>query len=130
MPTLRRLSAFENVRVSGIVARRALATFHSSLERSPKMRAGEHEHVAHPGHPPLAGGLVARAARNQAAHRVADQGDLVDLYRPIPVELAEQPREITSVGADAATAVVADVDRRVAKVFLERGSVWTMPIGV
>src|SRR4051812_44738025 len=67
---------------------------------------------------------MARTARDEAAHRVADEHDLLDRYWPLVHGLLEQRREAPSVVRDVEARVVAQVERRVAQVVLEPRAVW------
>jgi hypothetical protein len=66
--------------------------------------------------------VVASATRHQPAHAVADDHQLLELRRPLGDQLLEQRREGAPVGRDVQTAVVEEIDRRVAEVACERGA--------
>ncbi len=65
---------------------------------------------------PRSRGLAAGAARDQPAHRVPDERDLLDLHGPRGDDLLEQVGKRAAVAGDVAAAVVADVERRAADV--------------
>ncbi len=90
-------------------------------ERGAAVRRAEADDVADaagPVHPRL-DRLVAGAARDEAAHRVADERDLGHLGGPRGDDLLEQLGQRAPVLRDVAAAVVADVERGAAEVALE-----------
>ncbi len=83
-----------------------------------QMRRAERDHVAHAFGPAMAAhrSVVAGAARDQAAHRMSDQRDVVDLDGPRLHQLFDQRRYRPAVLGDVHAAVVAKVHRRAAEV--------------
>jgi hypothetical protein len=73
------------------------------------------------------GGLVARTARDQAAHGVAHESDVFDVDRPRGDQLLEQRVERGAVLGDVAASVVPDVDGRAAQVARQARSVALTP---
>ena len=71
--------------------------------------------MPHPGHPPMAAGvtLVARAAGDQPAHRMADQRDLGDLDWPVRHHGLQQLGHARPVVGHVEARVAAHVQRRV-----------------
>ena len=98
---------------------------HALLERRAEVRRAERDHMPNelgPA-PPARRALVARAARDQPAHRVSDERDLVHGKRPRVDHLREQRGQRSAVFGDVKTAVVAHVQRRAADVAREPGAV-------
>ena len=87
-------------------------------ERRAQVRRAERDDVAHQPDPPLPAlaGLAGGAARDQPAHRVPDQRDLLHLDRPGRDDLLEQVGERAAVVGDVAAGVVADVERAAAEI--------------
>src|SRR5581483_7134074 len=77
--------------------------------------------------PRPAAAVVAGAARHEAAHRVADEHDLLDRHGPRLHRLLEQPGEPPAVVRDVEPGVVAEVERRVAELLLEARAVGAAP---
>src|SRR3954467_5390145 len=94
-------------------------------ERRTHMRGPERHDMPHTLDPfgTLVGGLVAGAAADEPAHRVADQRELVDLDRPGRDELTKQLGERMAVLGDMTARVVADKERRTAEVARQAGAV-------
>src|SRR3954470_14212289 len=94
-------------------------------ERRTHVRGPERHDMPHALDPfgTLVGGLVAGAAADEPAHRVADQRELVDLDRPGREELTKQFGERMAVLGDMTARVVADKDRRTAEVARQAGAV-------
>src|ERR671931_1380011 len=67
--------------------------------------------------------VVAGAARDEAAHRVAHEIDLLDRDRPRIADLLEELVERAAVLGDVAAGVVPDMDRRAPEVAGETGGV-------
>jgi hypothetical protein len=63
---------------------------------------------------------VTGAARDEAAHAVSEDRELVDRHRPRGDELLEEIGERATVGRDMEAAVVVEVDRREAEVVRQR----------
>ena len=80
-------------------------------------------------HARRAGAVVAGAAGYQAANRVADQDDLVDGLVPVRHQAFEQRGQLAPVLGDVATAVVAQVHRRVPELDLHPMSVGDVAAG-
>src|SRR5687768_3493937 len=87
-------------------------------------RAERHHvaHLVHPGHAALDGPLGG-AARDEAAHGVPHERDLIDVHGPLADDGVQQLRERPSVLGYAAAAVVADADRGATEVALQARAV-------
>ena len=84
------------------------------LEVGAGVRGAEADHIAYEVLPGLTGrrGVVGGGAYDEAAHRVADEGDAGDRHGPGLHELLEQGVEVLAVLGDVQAGVVADHDRR------------------
>jgi len=68
-------------------------------------------------------GIVAGAARHQAAHAVRNNGQLFHLHRPCRHQRFKFGGEGATVAGNMQPSVVAKVDRRVAQIFLQCSAV-------
>src|SRR3954470_1655340 len=94
-------------------------------ERRAHMRGPERHDMPHTLDPfgaPV-GRLIAGAAADEPAHRMADQCELVDVDRPGRDELSKQLVERMAVLGDMTARVVADEDGRTAEVVREAAAV-------
>jgi hypothetical protein len=69
------------------------------------------------------GGVMAGASSDQSTHAVADDHQFTGLHRPDLQQGIEQIRECAPVDGDMKTAVVVEIDRRVAEVSRQCGAV-------
>ena len=100
-------------------------------QRGSHVRAAEGDDVPDLAHPAVLelGGLIAGAAGNQAAHRVADHRDLVDLDRPFRHQLLKQLGQRPPILGDMATGVVTNVHGGEAQIPGQPGSVRPAVLG-
>ena len=95
------------------------------LERRAVVRRAQADQPAQRAPPTVAGrlGHVAGAARDEAAHAVPDDRQLLDGQRPGRDERLEERAQFAPVGGDVQAAVVVQPQRRVAEIAREGGSV-------
>ena len=130
MPTLRRFSHCATGRVSGSRASRCVPQLAKRSSGAPRLgvpsptmcRSSRTQLMVQ------LVGLVRGAAGDEAAERVADQGDLGDRHRPGGDELLELPGELGAVGRDVHAGVEVDVDRRPAVVVAQHRAVGGRPV--
>ena len=97
----------------------------SAFERRAVVRCAQAHQVIDTRSPGLAGlgALVQRAAREQAAHAVAEQHDTLERQRPGVEQSLQQPGQLGAVRRDVQAAVVVQVDGAVTAVAGQRGAV-------
>ncbi len=103
----------------------------AALQRHAVVRCPEKDQITQ-ARPPDLGRLhcvVARAARHQPAHAVADDGELLDRHRPLLDEDVEHLGKGAAVSRDMQSSVVVEIERRVAEVASQGGAVIVPPSG-